>query len=48
MGNEDLDRLRELLANNADRRRGGSWKLLRKMAALLGVFRAMFKRKRRY
>jgi hypothetical protein len=48
MGNEDLDRLREMLANNADRRRGGSWRLLRRMAAVLGILRAVFSRKYRY
>jgi hypothetical protein len=47
MENDELDRLREMLANGADRRRKGSWKLLRIMAAFVTAIRVLFTRKHR-
>ncbi len=47
MGNEDVDRLREMLANSSDRRRRGSWNVLRRMAIFLNFLRAVF-RQRQY
>ena len=48
MGNDDLDRLRQMLANEADRRRPGSWKVIRGLAAFLTFLRVLFRRRRRF
>ena len=44
MENDAVDRLRELLAKSAERRRAGRWKFVRKIGVLIGIFRAMFQR----
>lgn len=36
---QELDRLRELLARKVERRRQGSWRLVRKLAGFLSVLR---------
>jgi len=44
MENDAVDRLRELLAKSAERRRAGRWRFVRKIGVLIGIFRAMFQR----
>jgi hypothetical protein len=38
---DDVDRLREILARSADRRRPGAWRFVRKFGAVLRVWRRM-------
>ena len=37
MENDVLDRLRELLAKDAERRRAGRWRFVRKLGAFMGI-----------
>ena len=36
---DEVDRLREVFARSADRRRPGAWRFVRKFGAVLGVWR---------
>jgi hypothetical protein len=47
MENEELERLRALLAINLERRRPGVWRLVRRVAVFLNILRVVFGRRHR-